>query len=139
MNCLTYRLWLLHRCYRSTIQHLLFMNTGQMHLGKDDKAIVFFAIISYGASRFFATNFLLHSPCNIIYFALSQKQVSFRFCHFIQYMRIYVQCKIYYIKWPVEMKTYCKTNLHDPYEIIANMSNNHYSFPKKASSRATDV
>ena len=58
----------------STIQHLLFANTGQIHFlqGKGDRAVVVFEMISYGAADVFATIFLLYQPCNIINFALSK-------------------------------------------------------------------
>ena len=35
MNCFSYVLWLIHWWYYSTIQHLLFMNTGQMQFFKE--------------------------------------------------------------------------------------------------------
>ena len=33
---MSYGLWLIHPCYYSTIQHLLFMNTGQMYFLKEE-------------------------------------------------------------------------------------------------------
>ena len=44
---LFYGIWLIHRWYYSAIQHIMFMNTRQMHFqGRGNWTVVFFAVIS---------------------------------------------------------------------------------------------